>query len=510
MGWFGFLMLLFFASIVANCEENSSQTSRYSLVVRHFLDSLHKRDSEGNIVVDGHFLGFNVMLYQGIIYAKSHPFYINGNNEHNISLHLESHAISWVGWKNVAPPIRIRIVDEFPVPCSKSVSQIVMMFGIGAFPMYGHVLFNTQSCLFYTMKQLGQKPFRVFIVIYSCLKLIRLIFLILSLLLLLIVHSMSIWVTLGIPIKAPYFYAALDSSDRRGTKRWPGSSKDIFSPFKVLSADSSIHAFEHLNRVSHYYALCFSQLSVGLLGGLDHYNFSSPPHEWEEYRESMASLFNISSMSTQQDSLENPTHCHIIFLTRKNNRRILNLAQLVNILHNYSCFIDLFQAESMTFQQQMRRFRNATMLIGVDGSGLLNAAFLRSCTSVLRIMPWGCSNASIANLAGKGNNFKQLALKTAGHWMSLDVPHRNLTHFPLGLIKSLRLPGEVKELHDLLQQTPEGQEATLQLSSRFSHNIILSYFLNQDSIIPTDIFRRYVEEGLEYRRHCLSNSHRSM
>jgi hypothetical protein len=331
------------------------------------------------------------------------------------------------------------------------IDSAVIFFGLLAFPMYGHVMFNGHSNLVDT------------------------------------IHRSALQVG-GLQL-----YAALDnpstmiSPDEMDERIKLGA---LHEPFSRLTRDNIVHSYHALLSESFNKTICFrDDMVVGLSGGLDHYNVNVPGTAWAEYGRFMTGLMGLpeSYLSTTSDP-----NCVVTIISRNKNRRILNEIQLEDASRKLNCTAQIVDFERCTFTEQLAYMRNSTILVGIDGSGLLNAAFMRNCSTVIRIMPWGSCNEHIGNLVHKGENFKNLAEKVAGTWISYCItdPRHTVYHRHTG-----------PAIFDLLNQT--GMDASsLKIAKKFTHEQRLGFFMGQDSIVDVSEFVTLIKQAVEKNAAC--------
>ncbi|NRD72376.1 glycosyltransferase family 61 protein [Shewanella sp. VB17] len=118
-----------------------------------------------------------------------------------------------------------------------------------------------------------------------------------------------------------------------------------------------------------------------------------------------------------------------IFVSRKDafGRKIINEDVFFGALKEYS--YELVKLESLTFQQQIQIFSNATHIVSPHGAGLVNMAFSRNLKSVIEIFntAWSPVYWSLARIVGvtKYSSYNAIAvdngLKPQLHDLKIDV-----------------------------------------------------------------------------------------
>jgi hypothetical protein len=238
-----------------------------------------------------------------------------------------------------------------------------------------------------------------------------------------------------------------------------------------------------------------------LKAGLDHYNFSVPASKWSEYSQYLSQALDVPAKYLPIFSTRD--ECVVSIISRVSNRRILNEVELSKFIKSDNdtkhCQVQIVPFESYDISTQLRFIRNTTILFGIDGSGLLNAALMRRCTSIIRIMPWGVCDPKIANLGTKGGNFQRIAEVVCGNWQSYCVNNRKHTKFPKSPSK----------LHKLLSSTPIGQEENLNISNAFSIKERLLFFFTQDTYIDPTAAVSLIKNSIIKNKEChdVNNHH---
>jgi len=170
--------------------------------------------------------------------------------------------------------------------------------------------------------------------------------------------------------------------------------------------------------------VCFNRLLVGALPHMDHLNVTVPDHMWDRFSRWLISFlfkneitgylgkeFNprIETISQEQLMNFNPfqphsrgkSDCSVTFVVRRirsnseeaiferESRDIANLAALVTEAEDMGCSVQTLLLQHMNMKDQVAQVRwNTTLLVGADGTGLLNAVHMNECSTVLRVEMW--------------------------------------------------------------------------------------------------------------------------
>ena len=107
----------------------------------------------------------------------------------------------------------------------------------------------------------------------------------------------------------------------------------------------------------------------------------------------------------------------ILLVRRSNHRFILNAEDVLKSVRNTlkEAVVEEIFSEKLNLTEQIESASKCDILIGVDGSGLFNANFLRKGSFVVRILPYGMEKY----LPLKGYNFIR-------SWDALGVYHKDL------------------------------------------------------------------------------------
>jgi hypothetical protein len=180
--------------------------------------------------------------------------------------------------------------------------------------------------------------------------------------------------------------------------------------------------------------ICFKRIMVGARPDLDHLNSSVPDEMWDRFSRTLISYAfeqeighylgkpnfdcrwdvisaadlmyfdTISLPRIKRSSMPDPpTHtysqlyksdCSVTIIVRENEgdtpkRGIRNVQELLQAARDMGCRAQTVRFQNMIILDQIEEVRwNTTLLVGSDGTGLLNALHMRPCSSVLRIEMW--------------------------------------------------------------------------------------------------------------------------
>ena len=74
-----------------------------------------------------------------------------------------------------------------------------------------------------------------------------------------------------------------------------------------------------------------------------------------------------------------------LFLARKATRRVANMEAVVPVLRKHG--VEVVTAEGLSFDEQVRLFAGASLLVGAHGAGLTNAIFMPAGSALVEIVP---------------------------------------------------------------------------------------------------------------------------
>lgn len=421
----------------------ASRAELVTLTARRYLDFQHKYTQDGVIVIDGVLHGTKAVLSNGkLIVPSSQLAQIGKNTVNSVAIHLESHAINWPGWKQISGPLHVLLESSnssFPRPCDEVIAIPSFFFGAVAYPMYGHVMFNCHSNLMHTISKFRKKAYGEVLL-----------------------------------------FGSLDfNPQHHKTVNQPGEYLKLLpvfeKPFGDLALDKRVHSFDWIQLQSRERNICFEDVTVGLTDEWDHYNLSTLSSSWQSYAADSRRLANITELPQASKQ-----HC-IATLIYRPVRKILNLEVLSAIVsQEFDCVANIVSFDGMSHRDQILVASNSTLLIGMDGTGLLNAAYLQRPSAVISIMMWGMKDINPA----KGRNFQHLALKTGGCWQSFHIDNRNETVFSPKFAASI----------DSLLESRLSRNKTI---ARMASETLVSAFSHQDSVVNLTNFRFAVRKALD-------------
>lgn len=91
-----------------------------------------------------------------------------------------------------------------------------------------------------------------------------------------------------------------------------------------------------------------------------------------------------------------PTAPRLALISRLNKRFILNEHELMAVAREMGIDAVLLPFEAMTLYEQVRELRRATILMGIHGSGLINAWFMHPQTILVQLMPFKVRRRAVA------------------------------------------------------------------------------------------------------------------
>lgn len=180
--------------------------------------------------------------------------------------------------------------------------------------------------------------------------------------------------------------------------------------------------------------ICFKEIMVGARPDLDHLNLTIPVEMWDRFSRTLISYAfeqeigyfldkpdfdcrwdvispddliyfdTIGLPRIKRASLPSPpahsysqlfsSDCSVTIVIREDEgnppkRGIQNVEELVQVARDMGCRVNTVRFQAMILLDQIEEVRwNTTLLVGSDGTGLLNALHMRPCTSVLRVEMW--------------------------------------------------------------------------------------------------------------------------
>lgn len=139
-----------------------------------------------------------------------------------------------------------------------------------------------------------------------------------------------------------------------------------------------------------------------------------------------------------------------LFLRRpdKGSRSITNIGSVQPILERYS--IELVDPGQLSFQQQVRLFAEAKLIVGVHGAGLANMLLMPPGGTLLELLPPLYATASYWGLASSLEITYRHIVCDDSELGPVDARHR--CHAPQHILRSVEIPLEKldNQLHELL------------------------------------------------------------
>ncbi|KAF5828576.1 hypothetical protein DUNSADRAFT_17391 [Dunaliella salina] len=225
---------------------------------------------------------------------------------------------------------------------------------------------------------------------------------------------------------------------------------------------------------------CFRRLVLGLSTSIDHYSLRKKNLKlFRRFAELMKLVYGVVHVDS--------CVARAIIINR-NDRRILNINELASALssrlHRSSMCVNVTDFSKISIPVQISLMKTTSLLVGIDGTGLINAAFLPyPCGAMIHLRTFGTSTLK----PRKGSNFRALALFGAGlyyAWENSDFSSAVFhSQVPRKIIQLLRR-GQVSPLQDqtftsrqkgttiLRQDTNVSISDVLILADRARHEII--------------------------------------
>lgn len=180
-------------------------------------------------------------------------------------------------------------------------------------------------------------------------------------------------------------------------------------------------------------------------------------------KQSMASAYHAAALRVLGARPPARPGKRVGIIARRNKRFILNEGQLVDLARAKGFQADVLPLEAMTVHDQITKLRTTDLLFGVHGSGLSQAMWLPHGARAVQWVPQGI-NMSHAQLTA---------------WFRNEAAHVKFvscfnTRRKLSVRSGWRSPGTT---------SPYAQDATTVVGSEF-----FFYWVNQDSIVPADVF----------------------
>ena len=346
----------------------------------------------------------------------------------------------------VIKPTAIMVDGDLPVfVCdhTNTVADQVMIFGIRGYDMFGHMIFNTLHSIIGTIWEMGLDINQV------------------------LLYSMMDRKPQGRSYNDMIRVANEDVTD-------PINLHSFSTIFAKITKDYQLHSLNRLLEKSFRQPLCFNNISIGHTDVLDLYN-GQTPHEL--YKKLQTTLFKIHEIPMNPVGI--PKQCQIKLISRVKTRVIEDEDIFIQqVKKRYpGCEIDKIHLEKLTVKEQAHEMQYKTsILIGLDGTGLLNALYMRPCSAVIRLFPWGGDLFSLLDYPDyiyKGSEFKDVALKMDALWYSLNL------ETPPPKLYSKRKHGDKQVdtfIQNAVKQNKGYAEIKVLLAQRFPANIRLDHW----------------------------------
>ena len=160
-----------------------------------------------------------------------------------------------------------------------------------------------------------------------------------------------------------------------------------------------------------------------------------------------------------------PTRVRVGLISRRWKRFLLNERELGYALLDAGYDVRLLALEDMTLYEQVAALRATTVLVGVHGSGLNNALYLRPGAAVLQIVPFG--------LRYRGD-FEGIATRNGVSYGELVLEDRRRSVFHWEFLDPERLVA--------------GRAAVLDAGSPPGGREVYAFWVNQDVVVPRAAF----------------------
>ena len=157
---------------------------------------------------------------------------------------------------------------------------------------------------------------------------------------------------------------------------------------------------------------------------LDEYNRNMNHASIRAFRTALKRAVTLDSRPSYPLHLSAGPPAHVVYLIGRRSRTILNAAEVLATIRaqpgvdGAASRIVFF--DGLSLRQQMELALKASVLVGLDGSGFLNAVWMRAGSTAVYIMPFG--NRYLRE--GKGSNFFNLmrAVGITLHQLHVDDP----------------------------------------------------------------------------------------
>ena len=428
-----------------------------------------------------YYLYENDLEYKGVPCFKS--FQKNKVFLNDFIVHVSPGQKNW--GKNfpsiIIKPSPIMVDGNLPIFFCGQENTVVdqaMIFGIRGYDMYGHIIFNSLHPLIGTIWEMGLEVNEI------------------------LMYSMLDRKPQGVLYGDMIRVAQEDFTD-------PIDLTGFTTIFAKIAKDGKLHSLNNLLRKSFHEPICFRNLSIGHTNILDLYNAETSEFIYKRLQKTLFKIHNIS-----ENPIKVPNLCQIKLISRVKNRVIEDEDKFISTVnHRFpECLVDKIRLEKLSVKQQAYELQHKTsILIGLDGTGLLNALYMRPCSAVIRLLPWGGDFLSLLEYpeyTGKEGVFKNIALKVGALWYSYS-----LSTAPSKLYSKRRSGVTDKFIHhELTKQNKSYSEVKSLLAERFPVHIRLNhwkYSLNS-AIGNATYLLTLLESAIRDSRQCSLNKLKSV
>ena len=194
------------------------------------------------------------------------------------------------------------------------------------------------------------------------------------------------------------------------------------------------------------------------------------------------------------------TPTRAVILQRENYRSILNLPEIEREILTASPIpgsvaVSTVFFDAMSFKEQAGAMLTADLLISVHGAGLTNIVFMKPCSVVIEILPYGFVGPGKEQLLRLGGYFGALAI-------GLDLIFLKYMESKVNSIldKTARFPGNQKECSEIYPPISDDKEAAAAdcMKTIFCRSCVkqANLYINRTTLRPL------IKEGLRLRDQC--------
>eukprot|EP01041_Mallomonas_annulata_P009863 gene9863-20513_t len=442
------------------------------------------------------FLATNVVMYNGRIHvvrdektAEKDGFWCQYNPSYTVKailperrkevvIHLSPGQGHWgAGLPSivVVSSERFHVDDEiFYCADENTINDTVLAFGIRGYPLHGHIIYNTFTNIIGRLFELNIQPGNV-----------------------LLYASKD---TRPIP-RSRVNLDAIKSRQKKGNSDILNLPQQYTETFGKLAKDRKVHSWNNLVLKSFEHPICFRNLSMGHSLTLDLYSHA-PFSIFQKLSKTILDLFEVQSFPVNKT---NSNECNVVLISRRDSRKIVNEDDLIKVAQTTfpECSFSKVIFETMTFKEQIYHMQHKTnILIGLDGTGLINALYLRQCSVVVRILPWGGEQLGLTNFREyvvKGEEFKQIALRMNVGWISVTAS-----------TETTKFINERERIGNLLKQSMPYNDAkvakeAMQQLTQIPLNLRLNFWKTSlDTIVTEGEFFNGLRVAIQSRKTCQS------